>query len=562
MMAILFILILFCTLSLSSMEKPTPSIENPKTDPTITIKTSDNFIFHMPKELANRSFMPIRMQLEVNPSQDTFEFRSIDSTQFMYCYLYIMNNGNDRRDIEQMFEELDDTTRKELIDAYKFLEYWPLLCKFPECWPFLIEINLSIIQEELKKKQAKYIIISSDHSSKIYIKQYDELTLLSLDPDYLYQIEMRLRKILNPKYPWKSTGVSHHNNIEKAFNKKEAAANPHAQFRYVDEESTDDMKNTIRILHVEESISSEFLLSFPNLKDLNIGFEFTALEALDHLSGLKRLRWSPGYPHNLKTLSSKIGLLTNLIELDLSYNHLTTLPPEIGQLTSLERLNLSFENSIGVLPPEFGNLTNLKELEAYNNRHPDGLSSIPNLRGLTKLAKLGLRCNRFSPLTPDIGRLVNLQDLDLSANELKELPPEIGLLSNLQQLNLQQNELECLPEEFGNLAQLERLDICSNKLGNLPETFSRLTNLEHLDATSNNFTAIPAQLSCLMKLKELYLHHTSIEATPTKIHPLTALTNLERLWIWNKNRRRISLTPREKEEIENMFEDVSEVRVC
>ncbi len=94
----------------------------------------------------------------------------------------------------------------------------------------------------------------------------------------------------------------------------------------------------------------------------------------------------------IRQLPSEIGQLSNLQELDLSYNKLPSLPAEIGQLSSLQTLNLSY-NNLSSLPAEFGQLSNLQTLDLWNNN----LSSLPVEFGqLSNLQTLHLWNNNFS----------------------------------------------------------------------------------------------------------------------------------------------------------------------
>jgi hypothetical protein len=105
--------------------------------------------------------------------------------------------------------------------------------------------------------------------------------------------------------------------------------------------------------------------------------QFTGLEEL-HISG-----------SNLGgTVPSFLGLLTNLVDLDLSLNGLfdsnTRLPTELGLLTKLERLFVASSLVTGQVPEEFGNLASLVELgiqETFlTGTIPDILCSVPSLQ--------------------------------------------------------------------------------------------------------------------------------------------------------------------------------------
>lgn len=74
--------------------------------------------------------------------------------------------------------------------------------------------------------------------------------------------------------------------------------------------------------------------------------------------------------HNLLegSLIGEIRQMSQLKQLDASYNKMTGVPAEIGQLNQLEVLNLSY-NQITAFPTEIGNLqNNLKSLNVIGNK--------------------------------------------------------------------------------------------------------------------------------------------------------------------------------------------------
>lgn len=74
--------------------------------------------------------------------------------------------------------------------------------------------------------------------------------------------------------------------------------------------------------------------------------------------------------HNLLegSLIGEIRQMSQLKQLDASYNKMTGVPAEIGQLNQLEVLNLSY-NQITAFPNEIGNLqNNLKSLNVIGNK--------------------------------------------------------------------------------------------------------------------------------------------------------------------------------------------------
>jgi leucine-rich repeat protein SHOC2 len=120
------------------------------------------------------------------------------------------------------------------------------------------------------------------------------------------------------------------------------------------------------------------------------------------------------YHEGLTSLPNRIGKLSALMKLYLSYNRLTSLPDSIGDLANLTDLHLSY-NRLTNLPDRITELNNLQRLYLHNNQ-------------LTQLPK-------------EIGRLANLTDLHLDNNQLTSLPASISELANLTRLNLNGNPL-------------------------------------------------------------------------------------------------------------------------
>jgi Leucine-rich repeat (LRR) protein len=100
--------------------------------------------------------------------------------------------------------------------------------------------------------------------------------------------------------------------------------------------------------------------------------------------------------------------------LDLSRMGMTELPPEIGLLREVISLNIGY-NELTELPPEIGNMVALRRLYAHNNR----LTTIP----------------------PELGNIESLVYLQLQHNELASLPPEITESSTLTFVNVEGNPM-------------------------------------------------------------------------------------------------------------------------
>ena len=103
----------------------------------------------------------------------------------------------------------------------------------------------------------------------------------------------------------------------------------------------------------------------------------------------------------------RLSKLYNEHKLYLTKSDINYIPPEIGILKNLVSLEVS-HNNLENLPDEIGDLENLKELYLDNNQ----LTNLPH----------------------SIGRLTNLEYLDLSGNKLINLPIELSSLEKLIRL--------------------------------------------------------------------------------------------------------------------------------
>lgn len=160
--------------------------------------------------------------------------------------------------------------------------------------------------------------------------------------------------------------------------------------------------------------------------------------------------------------------MINLIKLDLSSNDLTYIDNNITSLTNLIDLNLSYNKIelINILPT---NLTNLNL--CFNN-----ITSIDNIiPNLSNLQKLNLECNYISCLN-NINNLIHLTELRVNYNKLIEFP-NISNLTNLYHLRLSYNNLTILPDYISNLVNLHSLCITYNNITTIPPS---ITNNNHL----------------------------------------------------------------------------------
>lgn len=201
------------------------------------------------------------------------------------------------------------------------------------------------------------------------------------------------------------------------------------------------------------------------------------------------------------SVSSSLGNLSGLTELDLSGNRLTgPIPTSLGSLSDLSRLdlfsnllsgeipsdlkllakltwlNLSGNELVGSIPPGLGDLSNLTELSLNWNQLSGSIP--PELGNLGSLVRLGLLDNQLTgPIPAELGDLANLQDLSLGFSPLSGLiPPELGKLTRLTSLGISQTNISGpIPAELGALVNLEWMILNGNRLsGHVPLSVAQL----------------------------------------------------------------------------------------
>ena len=186
-------------------------------------------------------------------------------------------------------------------------------------------------------------------------------------------------------------------------------------------------------------------------------------------------------------IPAEIGLLSNLVTIDLQNNEITSIPPEIGKLQNLDGLFLS-KNLLTTVPVELGNLLNLETLVLSDN----AITSLPvELGNLLNLETLLLSHNNLTSFPPEICNMRNLKVLWLSENSITHIPPGIGNLHNLNQLYIARNKITHIPPDIGNLVNLNEIFLVGNRLTSLPPEIGNLPNLRSLMTAGNAITYIP-----------------------------------------------------------------------
>ncbi|KAL3513917.1 hypothetical protein ACH5RR_026634 [Cinchona calisaya] len=220
-------------------------------------------------------------------------------------------------------------------------------------------------------------------------------------------------------------------------------------------------------------------------------------------------------PSNIDYVPQQIGLMRELVTLDLGFNSITRMIPRtiFGNLSDLHFLAFPKNEIWGHIPSSIGNLSKLRVLYLYSNRlsgpipeeigmlrfirdfelHENHLTGhIPTSIGnLSNLSILYLRVNNLSGRIPEgIGMLNSLYDLDLGVNNLEgDIPSSIGNLEQLTYLALYENNLTGnISISLKNCTNLYRIDLRGNKFSeNISETFGIYPNLDYIDLSDNRF---------------------------------------------------------------------------
>ncbi|EXB36040.1 Receptor-like protein 12 [Morus notabilis] len=224
--------------------------------------------------------------------------------------------------------------------------------------------------------------------------------------------------------------------------------------------------------------------------------------------------------NNFSGLVPSFSLSMKLVQIDLSYNHLTAeipldlfvLPwletiqlsnnqfsgpiPEFKTTSSslLETLDLSHNNLEGLLPTSIWKLRNLKFLYLSYNKF-NGTKQQNMFRGCPNLYTLDLSYNNLKSF-PDLKNISGLRVLSISNNQISgQIPKWIWKVGDggLMKIDLSCNYLVCMEEPSVFPENLVTLDLHFNKLqGNIPVLPKYLA---YVDLSSNKLTSFPYNLS-------------------------------------------------------------------
>jgi hypothetical protein len=210
------------------------------------------------------------------------------------------------------------------------------------------------------------------------------------------------------------------------------------------------------------------------------------------------------------TLSTEIGLLVHLQNLDLSYcpKLKGTIPTEIGMLSNLKSLNLMHSGFSGTIPSELFLPRNLQNLYLTSNPLT---GSIPSEVGLAlNLRELMLsRLLLIGTIPTTIGRLRAIENLEFYGSNLQgPIPSEIGSCMSLKRLDAFNNILTgTIPTTLALIEGLQIMHLKKNRLtGRLPEELGNLQFLTWIDASFNQISGtIPISYGSIRTLRDLRL---------------------------------------------------------
>ena len=159
----------------------------------------------------------------------------------------------------------------------------------------------------------------------------------------------------------------------------------------------------------------------------------------------------------------ELGALVQLQKLDLSHNNISVIPHEFCLMKAIIWLDLS-HNSLEALPPTFGTLPSLHTLYASHNK----LSKLPSsFHHLQSLEELYLASNRFQEIDSSAA-LCRVRVMDFESNRIHHLSVKVVEMQNLQHLNLRHNAMKSLPLEIEDRINTVQIDLSQNPLSDMP----------------------------------------------------------------------------------------------
>ena len=253
-----------------------------------------------------------------------------------------------------------------------------------------------------------------------------------------------------------------------------------------------------------ESVSTEFLATFPNLQVLKMKMnKITRIKMSPVLFQLRELNLDNNRLAKLD--ADHLTGLESLTHLSLANNQIREVQATTFRNTSqLLVLDIS-NNNLDKIPESLRYLTNLQTLDIGDNM-VESISDSP-LTGMTGLWRLQLHGNRIRNISQSVfTRLRTLQIVDLSRNEISRL--QRGTFDQNQQLRavrLDGNVLEEIDGVFNNLPQLIWLNVSQNIIKNFDYSLVPRT-LHWLDLSHNKITDLGNYFDLSGDLQLTYLN--------------------------------------------------------
>ncbi|MGH0152374.1 UNVERIFIED_CONTAM: hypothetical protein FKN15_058290 [Acipenser sinensis] len=233
--------------------------------------------------------------------------------------------------------------------------------------------------------------------------------------------------------------------------------------------------------------------------------------------------------------------VTNIRNLDISYNQLTSLGSEqFRGLRKLQSLHLR-SNSLRNIPVRiFQDCRNLEFLDMGYNRIRSLARNV--FAGLIRLKELHLEHNQFSKLNLALfPRLVSLQFLYLQWNKISVIGQTMSWTwSSLQKLDLSGNEIEAFsgPSVFQCVPNLQTLNLDSNKLTFIgQEILDSWISLNTISLTGNTWECSQNICSLVNWLKSFrgWRDNTVICASPKDLQGVNVMQAVRNYSICGKS---------------------------
>ena len=157
---------------------------------------------------------------------------------------------------------------------------------------------------------------------------------------------------------------------------------------------------------------------------------------------------------------------------------------------------LTLRENLTTFPEKIFELADTLEFLDLSNNN---LSSLPDLKRLTKLKFVFFSYNQFREFPTSFKECHNLYMIGCKANQIEVMDEDI-LPVNLSWFIITDNKLKSLPNSIGDLTKLKKFSLAGNQLSNLPNTMQKCTSLELLRLSANKLSNIPEWIATLPKL--------------------------------------------------------------